>query len=263
MKVWRRERTDTHVRPFRPDRRNLPGVRTTDAAPVEYIRDALGARGEIVAADIGCGAGRYDLLLFGYLENLRLTCVDANPAMLEQLSALLGGEGIADFETIAATVEELRLADRSLDCVTTFNAVHHFRFPIFLAKAGAAIREDGRIFIYTRTPEHNAGSVWGRHFPGFSEKETRLNTLRRMETWIRESGSLKFIDSRTFSYDRTATLDRLVGQARSRHYSTFSLYDDAEFEAAIGAFEDNIRRHYDDPGRIDWVDRNLMLQVGR
>lgn len=56
--------------------------------------------------------------------------------------------------------------------------------------------------------------------------------------------------------------DRLVDQARSRHYSTFSLYDDAEFEAAIGAFEDNIRRHYDDPGRIDWVDRNLMLQVG-
>ncbi len=239
------------------------GVRTTDAAPVEYIRDALGGRGKIVAADIGCGAGRYDLLLFRYLDKLRLTCVDANPAMLEQLSVLLGGEGIEDFETIASTLEALRLADRSLDCVTTFNAVHHFHFPIFLAKAGAAIREDGRIFIYTRTPDHNAGSVWGRYFPGFKEKETRLNTLRRMETWIRASGSLRLIESRTFSYDRTANLDRLVDQARSRHYSTFSLYDDAEFEAAISAFEDTIRRHYDDPQRIDWVDRNLMLQVGR
>jgi 2-polyprenyl-3-methyl-5-hydroxy-6-metoxy-1,4-benzoquinol methylase len=241
---------------------NYRGVRTTDAAPIEYIRDALAARGKIVAADIGCGAGRYDLSLFRYLDNLHLTCVDANPAMLERLSALLEGEGIEDFETIASTIETLGLADRSLDCVTTFNAIHHFHFPTFLAKAGAAIREDGRIFIYTRTPEHNAGSVWGRYFPGFNEKETRLHTARRMEDWIRGSGGLRLIDSRTFSYDRTAPLERLLSQATSQHYSTFSLYDEAEFEAAIGAFEDNVRRHYDDPRRIDWVDRNLMLQVG-
>ena len=52
---------------------NYRGVRTTDAAPIEYIRDALAARGKIVAADIGCGAGRYDLSLFRYLDNLRLT----------------------------------------------------------------------------------------------------------------------------------------------------------------------------------------------
>ena len=225
-------------------------VRTTDEEPVRFIRDALAGRAAIAAADIGCGDGRYDLLLFRHLPNLHLACVDGSREMLAKLSGYLAGEGIADFETINASVEEMAFEDESLDCVFTFNAVHHFDFPLFLAKAGRAIRKDGQIFIYTRTPDQNAGSVWGRHFPGFREKETRLYRLEEMERWIGETGRLTLIAAKTFRYARTSSLKRLLAQARSRHYSTFSLYTEEEFEEACNAFENTIRRRFDDPGKI-------------
>ena len=205
-------------------------VRTTDEEPILHIRDRLAGRPAVTAADIGCGAGRYDLLLFRHLPNLRLACLDASREMLGQLSRHLDRNGIQDVEAINASVEEMALEDDSLDCVFTFNAVHHFDFPLFLAKAGRAIRKDGLIFIYTRTPEQNAASVWGRHFPGFLEKETRLYRLEEMERWIGEASGLEMIAASTFTYARTSSLERLLEQVRHRHYSTFSLYGEAELE---------------------------------
>ena len=243
--------------------RHYRDLRTTDEEPVRFIRGALAGRAAIAAANIGCGAGRYDLLLFLHLPNLHLTCVDSSPEMLAELSRYLAGEGIADFETIHVRIEDLDLGKQSLDCVFTFNAVHHFDFPGFIAKAGGLIRNDGRIFIYTRTPDQNANSIWGRHFPGFCEKETRLYRLEEMVGWIGETGRLRMIAARTFRYARTSSLERLLEQARSRHYSTFSLYGEAEFEKACQTFEDTLRRQFDDSAKVAWHDQNILLQIGR
>ncbi len=238
-------------------------MRTTDEEPIFHIRDQLAGRPAVTAADIGCGAGRYDLLLCRHLPDLRLACLDASREMLTQLSSYLGRNGIHDFETINASVEDMAFEDESLDCVFTFNAVHHFDFSLFLAKAGRAIRKDGLIFIYTRTPDQNAGSVWGRHFPGFREKETRLYRLEEMEKWILKTGRLRMIAARTFRYARTSSLERLLEQARNRHYSTFSLYGEAEFEKACQTFEDAVRQQFDDPAKVAWHDQNVLLQIGR
>ncbi|MCZ6610293.1 MAG: methyltransferase domain-containing protein [Alphaproteobacteria bacterium] len=238
-------------------------MRTTDEEPILHIRDQLGGRPAVTAADIGCGAGRYDLLLFRHIPDLRLACLDVSREMLAELSRHLARNGIHDFETINANVEEMAFEDESLDCVFTFNAVHHFDFPLFLAKAGRAIRKDGLIFIYTRTPDQNAGSVWGRHFPGFREKETRLYRLEEVEGWIGETGRLRMISAKTFRYARTSSLERLLEQARSRHYSTFSLYGEAEFEKACQTFGDAVRRRFGDPAEVAWHDQNILLQIGR
>ena len=238
-------------------------MRTTDEEPILHIRDQLAGRPAVTAADIGCGAGRYDLLLFRHLPDLRLACLDASGEMLAQLSRHLGRNGIHDFETINASVEEMAFEDESLDCVFTFNAVHHFDFPLFLAKAGRAIRKDGLIFIYTRTPDQNAGSVWGRYFPDFCEKETRLYRLQEMEEWICNTGRLRMIAARTFRYARTSSLERLLEQARNRHYSTFSLYGQAEFEKASQTFKDAVRRQFDDSAKVAWHDQNVLLQIER
>ena len=238
-------------------------LRTTDEEPILHIRDHLAGRPAVTAADIGCGAGRYDLLLFRHLPNLCLACLDVSREMLAQLSRHLERHGIHDFETINAVVEEMAFEDESLDAVFTFNAVHHFDFPLFLAKAGRAIRKDGLIFIYTRTPDQNAGSVWGRHFPDFREKETRLYRLEEMAGWIGETGRLRMIAARTFRYARTSSLERLLEQARRRHYSTFSLYGEAEFEKACQTFEDAVRRQFVDPAKVAWHDQNILLQIGR
>ena len=238
-------------------------MRTTDEEPNLHIRDQLAGRPAVTAADIGCGAGRYDLLLFRHLPNLRLACLDVSREMLIQLPRLLRRNGIHDFETINSSVEEMAFEDESLDCVFTFNAVHHFDFSLFLAKAGRAIRKDGLIFIYTRTPYQNAGSVWGRHFPGFCEKETRLYRLQEMEEWIRKTGCLRMIAARTFRYARTSSLERLLEQARNRHYSTFSLYGEAEFEDACQTFGDSVRHRFGDAAEVARPAQNILLQIGR
>ena len=238
-------------------------MRTTDEEPILHIRDQLAGRPAVSAADIGCGAGRYDRLLFRHLPNLRLACIDVSREMLAQLLRHLNRNGIHDFETINASVEDMALEDESLDCVFSFNAVHHFDLPLFLAKVSRAIRKDGLIFLYTRTPDQNAGSVWGRHFPGFCEKETRLYRLEEMEGWIGETGGLRMIAARTFRYARTSSLERLLEQVRSRHYSTFSLYGEAEFEKACQSFEVAVRRQFGDPAEVTWHDQNILLQIGR
>ena len=238
-------------------------VRTTDLAPIHHIRDRLTQRDKVMAADIGCGAGRYDRLLFEHLPNLHLICIDANPEMLERLRRYLSASGIRDFESRASRVEELELPDSALDCVFTFNAVHHFDFPIFLSKAQQAINQEGRIFVYTRTPRQNAQSVWGRHFPDFPEKEARLYDLERMKRWIGETRGLRLCDARAFRYARQSSLERLLEQVRSKHYSTFSLYASDALEIAIEGFIDNIRRHFDDLSCIAWHDENTLLEIAR
>ncbi len=42
-------------------------VRTTDLEPVLLIKKKLQKLTEIIAADVGCGAGRYDIKLFDHL----------------------------------------------------------------------------------------------------------------------------------------------------------------------------------------------------
>lgn len=238
-------------------------LRTTDAAPIRFIAEQLAAYPAITAADIGCGDGRYDLLLFRHLSNLRLTCIDVNPEMLARLSRHFAEDGIQDFETRVASVEEMRIDDESLDCVFTFNAVHHFDFPTFLSKAGRAIRKNGEIFIYTRTPDQNSRSIWGRHFPDFCSKERRLFDQEQMEAWVHETDGLRLFTAKAFRYRRTSSLERLLAQASGRHYSTFSLYTGEEFERALGLFEAEMKRRFKRSEGVSWTDENLMLQIRR
>lgn len=234
-------------------------LRTTDLEPVLYIKEKLGGRAGLRAADIGCGAGRYDVLLCQNLQGLHLTCVDITPEMLDEARAHLAENGFTGMAFVASGVEDLRLEARSLDCVFTFNAVHHFDLDAFLRKAGAFIREDGRVFVYTRLPSQNEQTIWGTHFPGFAERETRLFGLEEMETAVGNSEGLEIEEVRNFRFSRASTLEWLLRQAREKHYSTFALYSPEAFEAAVAEFESNIRRHFPNPGRVEWFDENILL----
>ena len=238
-------------------------VRTTDEAPILYIRDQLAGCGPLRGADVGCGDGRYDLLLFHHLPDLHLTCVDGSGQMLAQLSAYLEDHGIHDFDTVNASDEEMDLGEGTLDFICTFNAIHHFDLATFLAKAARALKVGGRLFIYTRTPEQNAASIWGRFFPGFTEMEDRLLELSQMESSITASTKLRLSATETFRYQRRSSLERLVEQVRNMHYSTFSLYRESDLAHAIPEFVGSVGRQFDDPASVAWADENLMLEVAR
>ena len=84
--------------------------------------------------------------------------------MLAQLRAASRGHALGMVPLLAAA-EELPLRTASLDLVTAFNCVHHFDLGRFLAAAARVLQPGGQLFIYTRTPQQNARTIWGRYFP--------------------------------------------------------------------------------------------------
>ncbi len=198
-------------------------IRTTDLEPVSFIKEKLKDRKEIRSADIGCGAGRYDLLFFQNLNNLHLICTDINQSMIEQTSDLLKNNGIKSYQTMVSSIDSLSLEENSLDCVVTFNAVHHFSFANFLEKSASFLKEDGFIFVYTRLQSQNANNIWGRHFPQFVDNEDRLYELDDLGKWVDSVDSVMVESIDRFRYRRHSTLRELLKQASCKHYSTFCL----------------------------------------
>lgn len=234
-------------------------IRTTDLQPIQFIRERLKDLKTIRAADIGCGTGRYNLLLFEHLNNLHLTCIDINESMLKEASAYLKGNGMQRFITVKANAFDLPVKANMMDCVFTFNAIHHFDLLRFVEKAAVITKEDGFIFIYTRLQSQNARNIWGRHFPLFLEKEERLYELNDITETV-DSTSCSTIESiKNFYFRRKATLDQLLDKVRKRHYSTFSLYDDHELEDCLRKFKKKIVHHFTDPEQIEWFDENIMI----
>lgn len=236
-------------------------IRQTDTEPILFISEILKNFPHVHAADVGCGAGRYDLLLFQHVKNLHLTCIDLNESMLQQVAAYLTHHHVSQFETLRANGNEIPLGKRSMDCVLTFNAVHHFDLVGFLENAVRVSKPGGKIFIYTRLRSQNARNVWGRHFPSFTEKETRLYEKDELEAAIRAVEGVRLERVKPFHYQRKATIAQLVERVRARHYSTFSLYAAEELNNALEVFQAKLKRSFHET--VEWVDENTLLVLDR
>jgi ubiquinone/menaquinone biosynthesis C-methylase UbiE len=172
-------------------------LRTTDEAPVRRICQLLPNR-PVTGLDTGCGTGRYTRLLRALLpDGSRLAAADVSAAMLAQLNAANRGHarGVAP---LLAAAEQLPLRAASLDVVTAFNCIHHFDLGRFLTAATRVLAPGGQLFIYTRTPQQNARTIWGRYFPGFTEHEQRLHTHAAIRDAVKRTGGLTMITAQTF-----------------------------------------------------------------
>ncbi len=236
-------------------------IRQTDTEPILFISEILKDLPQVQAADVGCGAGRYDLLLFQHVKNLHLTCIDLNESMLQQVSDYLTHHHISQFETLRANGNEIPLDDRSMDCVLTFNAIHHFDLVQFIENVARVIKPDGKIFMYTRLRSQNARNIWGRYFPSFTEKETRLYELDELEEGIQAVEGVQLKQVKPFHYQRKATIAQLAERVQARHYSTFSLYDEEELKNALEIFQARLNHAFHDT--VEWVDENMLLVLER
>jgi SAM-dependent methyltransferase len=228
-------------------------LRTTDQAPVRAIGQFLPGR-PVVGLDIGCGTGRYTRLLARLLpEGSLLVASDVSAAMLAQLAAGQHRHALG-VAPLRAAAEQLPVRAASLDLVTAFNCVHHFDLGRFLAAAARVLRPGGQLFIYTRTPQQNARTIWGRYFPGFTGREQRLHSEAALRDAVRRAGGLSVVAAQAFRHRRSSTAGRLRAQAEGRHYSTFSLYTPEEFRAALATFLARL------PGpEVCWVDEHLLI----
>jgi len=239
-------------------------LRTTDIEPINFIVRKMEALEQIEAIDIGCGNGRYDLLLLKYLNSkLKLTCADVNSDMLNTLEKNFINNGISDFTSVVAKAENIPAEDNTYDCIFTFNAVHHFNLLTFLHESSRILKVGGNIFIYTRLLDQNRRNIWGSYFPLFNKKENRLYTFSRLVNTVEEVPNLYIKSVEYYKYGRVATLTQLINRIRSHHYSTFFLYLSEELEEAIKGFTNNIENNFKDTGRVNWFDENILFMIGK
>lgn len=237
-------------------------LRTTDLGPVLFIAKKLQDLQNIRAADIGCGAGRYSLKFVQHLgEKCHLFCIDNNREMLRHLKEYFVRNHITNFMPIRSDSHLIPLQTDSLDCVISFNAIHHFSLPVFLKEISRILKNNGKLFIYTRLHDQNAKTIWGKHFPSFNEKESRLYELDDLKSVFEKDPNLNINFIKLFEHKRVYPLEKLVEQAKNHHYSTFKFYRKKEFREALHKFVQNILSHYDDLDKITWKDQNTLLVI--
>ena len=233
-------------------------IRTIDLDPINYIAKKLASKSKIVAADIGCGDGRYSIKLIEKLRNrLSLTCVDNNYEMLQQISKI--SSNFQNLQTKQAFAEKIPFDDNSLDCIFSFNAIHHFKINEFAKECNRILKNNGLLFIYTRLKDQNESNIWGKFFPDFSKKENRLFDIQGLTKCISNQTSLNLKSSEFLRHKRSSNLQTLVTNAEMKHYSTFSLYTISEFEKSLGKFKQNIYQNFNNPENVQWVDENTMF----
>lgn len=192
------------------------------------------------------------------MDNIEcLFCVDINKDMLKNLEKWFLENNVNRYKTIIARAADLPFDSNYLNVIVSFNSIHHFDLCEFLVSAKKSLKPGGYIFLYTRTKEQNKQIIWGKYFPKFNEKETRLYNLQDIVNCATKVGGLNLLSIKEFKYKRLSTLERLVYLAENHHYSTFILYSQKDFNDSLETFKKNIKKNFN--SKVRWEDMNTLI----
>jgi ArsR family transcriptional regulator len=122
--------------------------------------------------DVGSGDGAAAASLAPYCRSL--TCIDANPRLIEAAQARLGRH--ENVRAQVADAHELPFADGSFDAVLVFHTLTYAeRPPRVLAECARVLRPGGRLVVLC-LDEHRQSEVtarYGERHPGFSPRAVR------------------------------------------------------------------------------------------
>ncbi len=246
-------------------------LRELDLDAVRLISDRVARTADpgrpVRLLDVATGSGRYLDAISHFLTSVRAMEVvpiglDLSPAMLAQARIRHGHAGLRARHLVGA-VETLPFRTASCDAMTCFNAVHHVDLARFAAEASRVLTPSGQLVVYTRTPEQNRRTIWGRHFPEFAARETRLHGVEDLRAALLATGAFASVRAQTVPWTVTTSLARLVEQATQYHYSTFRLYSDDALRAAIDTFRHRVGQAFRDATRITHDNDHVLVMAQR
>jgi ubiquinone/menaquinone biosynthesis C-methylase UbiE len=251
---------------FRHVSRRYDALRTFHRSIVDRTVEALEPlERPITLVDVGVGTGRYLLPIFRQLEqgvpgSVRAVGVDTQSEMLERF-AVRATTGC--LTAVVADGHRLPLPDGIIDALLCFNAIHHFELRPFCAEAARVLRPGGRLLLYTRTPEQNRCTIWGRLCPLFADMERRLYSTGEIRAALELPGRFQLLETAALQHAGRTSAERLHEQAHLRHYSTFSLYSAEEFSRALEVFQHRLESGIDADGTIESTDENTWVAAER
>ena len=246
-------------------------LRELDVGAVRLISDVVARAADpgrpVRLVDIATGSGRYlDAVSHGVGSALALKVVsiglDRSLPMLQQARLRAGHAGLRARHLVGA-VETLPFRAASCDVMTCFNAVHHFDLARFAGEAARVLTPAGQLIVYTRTPEQNRRTIWGRHFPEFATRETRLHAVNDVRAALDATGTFGSVRAQMVPWRVTTSLARLVEQATHYHYSTFRLYSEDVLRAALDTFRQRVRQAFPDVTHITHDNDHVVVSVQR
>jgi ubiquinone/menaquinone biosynthesis C-methylase UbiE len=218
--------------------------------------------------DIGTGEGRY---LDAVIQSLSTSLVnqvlpigvDLSPAMLTQARVRNSRHVGLRAQYLASASEMLPFLTASCNAVTCFNAVHHFDLARFVSEASRVLTPSGKFVLYTRTPEQNRRTIWGRYFPEFATRETKLHRSSDLQAALETTGVFESVRVQMIPWTITTSLSRLVEQVVHFHYSTFRLYSADALNTAIDTFQYRVRQAFPDVTRITSDNDHILVIAQR
>lgn len=201
--------------------------------------------------DVATGTGLFSVRLAQ--EGFQLIGLDQNPCMLAQATRKAKEQG-CPFNAVVGSAEELPLPEKSISVIYSTNAIHLFDLQSHFREVSRVLKPGGFYIVYTRFKKHNDRSIWGRLFPRFSEKETRLYNPEDFERLDRQLPDLVMQSLGELSFEIPFSYDRLLQDAHRRKYSTFAFYDETEFRRAFSTFRSRLQ---------EWKENFYRVEIGR
>jgi ubiquinone/menaquinone biosynthesis C-methylase UbiE len=264
-------RTFSGTRHFDGVARHYRGLRDLDDRSArlvgQMVADLAPPGAQLRALDVGAGTGRYTEAVLAkvaadYGIGWTAVAYDANRMMLAS-PIIVPRDTEVQRVRVVGLAETLPFRDAAFDAVLSFNAVHHFDLNAFLTAAARALRPEGLLTIYTRTPEQNRQTVWGELFPHFADRETRLFPQEDLQRAVAGHAEFELVTVEAVPWTLRTTAARLVAQATGRYYSTFCFYTPEEIRAALTTFEAQLAEAYPDPSNVVWQNDHLLLVARR
>jgi ubiquinone/menaquinone biosynthesis C-methylase UbiE len=230
---------------------NPHNLKASDSEPVSVIVTKLSSLDSIKAVDMGCGAARYDMVLYRFFhDKLKLTCLDADKELLNNLTTYLSRQGVRNFSSGASAGDTMPFNDDSLDCVLAFNTIQRYDVPMFLSESVRVLKTGSYLFVYTRLREQNQKTGRGQY---------TLNTLKKSLDAIGNAAVESIV---FFAYSRMAAFEQLHFRSPSPNEMPVPFYTADEMKEAVKEFSLNIGEEvFLDQPQVHRFDENVLFII--